>query len=386
MEICNLHKKDKLVALGLMSGTSMDGLDICQVEIIRKGKDLDANMINFASYQYDPKFKNYIEDKLTGQTQDICRANFDISRQWSKMVERFFKENNIDKSVIDVIGSHGQTIWHEHGHSTLQIGEPAVLAEDLEIPVIADFRVNDVAAGGSGAPLVPFIDYLWFNKYSKTFLLLNIGGIANFTIIPENAQSNQDIYALDTGPGNGLIDGAISLATQGKLTYDRDGKWAKAGKIDLELLEDLHNNPYFEKSLPKSTGKEVFGSQFVKSLVEKYGIKTRQDFQNLIATLTRFTAETIFKGYKQFFADQYELDEIVVSGGGARNPLIMQYLKELFEDVEFSSPHKYNLDIDAKESLAFAMLAALRVWEIPANVPNATGADRSVMLGKIIYT
>ena len=363
----------------------MDGLDICQVEIKLKGKNLDARMVNFASYQYGSEFKNYIEDKLTGQTQDICRANFDISRQWSKMVERFLNEYSIDKEDIDLIGSHGQTIWHEPGHSTLQIGEPAVLAEDLRIPVIADFRVNDVAAGGSGAPLVPFIDYLWFKKYKKTFLLLNIGGIANFTIIPEDAKSNHDIYALDTGPGNGLIDAAISFATQGKLTYDLDGEWAKAGEIDHNILEELHSHPYLEKAPPKSTGKEVFGSQFVKALIDKYKINSQDDFQNLIATLTRFTAETIFKGYKKFFADKYTIDEIVVSGGGARNPVIMQHLKELFEDAEFSSPHKYNLNIDAKESLAFAMLAALRIWEIPANVPNATGADRPVLLGKIIY-
>ena len=385
MNICELNKKTELNVIGLMSGTSMDGLDISYARIKQHRESIKTEMLKFSSYEYDPDFKKYIQDKCTGNSRDICRANFEISRKWSEMIEKFIEENQITPEKIDLIGSHGQTIWHAHGHSSLQVGEAAVIAEKFKKPVISDFRVADIAAGGSGAPLVPFIDYLWFKEYDKTFLLLNIGGIANFTIVPAQAKSSGDIYALDTGPGNGLIDAAMEIATDGEQTFDQDGAWARSGDINSEILEQLNNHPYLYKDLPKSTGKEEFGREYVNYLIDKHNINDKQEFQDLIATLTYFTAKTIHESYQKYFADKYTLDEIVVSGGGANNPVIMEYLKNFFKNVDFIEPEAYNHDIDAKESLAFAILAALRVWEIPANVPNATGAERPVLLGKIVY-
>lgn len=385
MNICQLKKKLKLKTIGLMSGTSMDGLDISYITIEKTVNSVKSSMIKYKSYDYEPEFKKYIQNQCTGKSENICRANFDISRKWSDMIDKFIMDNSIDLQEIDLIGSHGQTIWHSHGHSTLQIGEPAVIAERFKKPVISNFRVADVAAGGSGAPLVPFIDYLLFKDYNKDFLLLNIGGIANFTIIPARANSVDDVYALDTGPGNGLIDTAMEIATDGKHSFDKDGKWARSGNIKPVILDELNSHPYLEKDLPKSTGKEEFGKEYTKYLIKKHHVNKKQGFQDLIATLTFFTAKTIYGSYQKYFADKYSLDEIIVSGGGANNPVIMKYLKELFDDVKFSAPESYNLDIDAKESMAFAILAALRVWEIPANVPNVTGATKPVLLGNITY-
>jgi len=383
MNYLELKRKNKLKILGLMSGTSLDGLDICYAEITRNGDSVKSKIIHFESISYSSEFIKYLETLPLANTSEICKANFYIADEWANLIENFITKYQIGE--IDLIGSHGQTIWHEHGQSTLQIGEASVLAHKFGVPCIADFRVMDIAAGGSGAPLVPFIDYLWFKDFGKNFLLLNIGGIANFTIIPKNSKSVEDISALDTGPGNGLIDAAISIATNGNIKYDEDGNWASRGEVNREILTDLIEHDYFAKALPKSTGKEMFGEPYVQSLIQKYKIETEQDFESFIATLTRLTAETIYVGYQKFFAEKCKIDEIIVSGGGVKNSVMMHHLQKLFAEAKFVSTESYHIDPEAKEALAFAILAALRVWEIPSNIPSVTGAKKQVLLGKIIY-
>lgn len=382
MAIGNLAATEKLKIIGLMSGTSFDGLDICYTEVRKNGARIESDVLTFSSCPYSKDFKDYLKNLCYANVTEICEANFKIAHEWSKLIDDFIHENDIKD--IDLIGSHGQTVWHIHGQSSLQIGEASVLAHNFNVPVIADFRVMDIAAGGSGAPLVPFVDYLWFKEYHKNYLLLNIGGIANFTIIPENCRSIDDVFALDTGPGNGLIDAAVSIFTNGNETFDKDAKYGDKGQINGEILSDLMNHEYFSKSLPKSTGKEEFGENFVKNLIQKYQIDCQDDFLNLITTLTRFTAETIHLGYKKYFGDKYSLDEIVIAGGGANNSLLVKYLHELFDTVTFESAEKYNIDAESKEAHAFAILAAMRVWNIPANVPNVTGAEKTVLLGKFV--
>lgn len=385
MNFYNLKNKDKLTVLGLMSGTSLDGLDICLAEIHYKNQKLNSNIIKFEAINYRQSFKQYLSKLPYGSVSLICEANFKIAREWTKLIRQFFKKNNIDPGDIDLIGSHGQTVWHIDGQSTLQIGEASVLSEALAIPCIADFRVMDVAAGGSGAPLVPFVDYLWFNNPEKNTLMLNIGGIANFTIIPANCSSSDEIFALDTGPGNGLIDAAVQIATNGKMDFDKDGIIAAKGKINPPLLNKLLGHPYFGKKLPKSTGKEIFGKNFAEKIIAEENIQTEDEFQDLITTLTYLTAKTIYIGYHDHFSKKFPAPQIVISGGGANNPVIIQYLKEFFTESKFIKAEEFGIDATAKEAHAFAVLAALRVWEVPANLPNVTGAGKPVLLGKIIY-
>ena len=384
MNLYSLQRKKELKVIGLMSGTSLDGLDICYVKVAFINNKLKSEVFAFESIAYSENFKKYLKKIINADVTGICKANFDISREWSVLIERFLKKNNIEKKEIDLIGSHGQTVWHIHGHSTLQLGEASVLTQKFSTPSISDFRVMDIAAGGSGAPLVPFIDYLWFKDYPKTFLLLNIGGIANFTIIPKNSESQEDICALDTGPGNGLIDAAISILSNGDLDFDKDGIWANKGKINSKILKELMEHPYFLQPLPKSTGKEVFGESYVKELIKKYEVGSKVKHVDFIATLTSFTAESIYYGYINNFSKKHIINEIIVTGGGANNPILLNHLKELFSNVNFGKPEDYGINPEAKEAHAFAILAALRIWEIPANVPKVTGAKSSVLLGKII--
>lgn len=365
-----------------MSGTSMDGLDICLADISQNNDEIAIKLIKFSDYGYDPEFKKLLRQVPDGNTETVCRMNFIIASTYVELIRRFFHEHGVTAEEIDLIGSHGQTVWHEHRHSTLQIGEPAVLAEAFNIPVVSDFRVRDVAAGGSGAPLVPFLDYLLFKTFHKNLMILNIGGIANFTFIPANAKTIDAIYALDTGPGNSLIDISAELFSEGKQTFDQDGKIARSGSIRQDILDYLLEHPYIGASMPKSTGREIFGRNTIDDIIYKFALNA-SDYGDLTATVTRFTAESIFINYQQFFANNYSIDEIIVSGGGAENPVIMNHLKTLFADVPMKRSDDYGITGVAKESLAFALLAAATIWEIPGNVPNVTGARRPVVLGKI---
>jgi anhydro-N-acetylmuramic acid kinase len=360
----------------------MDGLDICLVEVKRSGSEIDARIEHYASYLYPIDYRERLLQLPVANTAEICRMNFDITRKYGDFIQRFLDKFQLSSDDFQLIGSHGQTVWHIHRNSTLQIGEASVLAERFNVPVVSDFRVRDVAAGGSGAPLVPFIDYLLFKKYQKNLLVLNIGGIANFTLVPYNAISVDDIHALDTGPGNSLIDIVVQLASKGELTYDKDGEIAKKGQVRRDILEYLLDHSYIKAPLPKSTGREVFGKDLVIEVIRKFNIADN-DYPDLIATVTRFTAESIFLNYRQFFEKQYPLDEIIISGGGADNPVLISYLAELFENVPVNRTDKYGVGSEEKEAFAFAVLAAVSVWGIADNVPKVTGADHPVILGKI---
>ncbi|MGC9364264.1 MAG: anhydro-N-acetylmuramic acid kinase [Fidelibacterota bacterium] len=380
--IWNLHQKTDLNVLGLMSGTSMDGLDICLAKIAKDGNTMTVNEYRFSEYAYPGDVKAWLSRLPEANAETLCRANFTISETYLPLIHRFLKDNEISGKEIDLIGSHGQTIWHVHRHSTLQLGEAAVLAEAFTVPVVSDFRVRDIAAGGSGAPLVPFVDFLLFQKLQKNLMVLNIGGIANFTLIPVRAESAADIYALDTGPGNSLIDLAVRMYTDGRETFDRDGKIARTGRIRRDILAHLMEHPYIRAEMPKSTGREVFGQKMLTEIVQRFMLE-RSDFPDLIMTLTRFTADSIYSNYQQFFANKYPIDEIIVSGGGVENPVLTEHLKADFAGVSMKLSDDYGVGSAAKEALTFALLAAAAIWGIPGNVPNVTGAAHAVVLGKI---
>jgi anhydro-N-acetylmuramic acid kinase len=283
-------------------------------------------------------------------------------------------------SDVDVIGSHGQTAYHidtPAEHATLQIGEAAAIAEMTGCLVVSDFRARDIAAGGTGAPLVPFADFVMFRHPKKIRAMQNIGGIANLTVL---APSIDDVIAFDSGPGNGLIDEAVRLATDGKMHYDKDGELARNGRVDRALLEELLALPYFTQSPPKTTGKEYFGREFVRGLVAE---NPRMRMEDLVATLTALTGESIARAYERFVFPKYGVEEIYVSGGGARNPVVMAHLAQRLAPRPVKTTDELGMPADAKEAAAFAILANQTICGKTSNVPSATGASHPVILGRI---
>jgi anhydro-N-acetylmuramic acid kinase len=271
--------------------------------------------------------------------------------------------------AVELIGCHGQTIYHEGGRHTLQIGEPAVLAERTGAPVVSNFRARDIAAGGQGAPLVPFVDYLLFRHAKRTRVALNIGGIANVTVIPAGAAPEQ-VTAFDTGPGNMAID---ALAREMGLPFDRGGKIAESGRVDRALLQDLLSDSYYRRRGPKSAGREQYGAEFVDRL-KMSGLPIR----DLIATATVLTASAISIGIRSVGPA-----DLIVSGGGAHNGQIMAHLAALLPEMAMATSADYGVDVDGKEAVAFAVLAYETWRRRPSNLPSATGARHAVVLGSI---
>jgi anhydro-N-acetylmuramic acid kinase len=287
---------------------------------------------------------------------------------------------------IGLVGCHGQTIFHEgqpvkflgrRVASTLQIGEAAVLAERTGIPVVNDFRPRDIACGGRGAPLVPLVDYLLYRDRRLGRVALNIGGIANLTAIPAGARAEK-VIAFDTGPGNMVIDQLVSRATEGRQKYDRGGRMARRGRVNRELLDELLDEPYYRAKPPKTAGREQYGKEFVERLVG-----TGLALPGLVATATALTAATVAAGIERFVRPRMKVDELIVSGGGAHNPEIMEHLAGFLPGVAVATSADFGIDVDAKEAIAFAVLA-YQTWRGRAgNLPSATGARRAAVLGKV---
>jgi len=345
---------------GIMSGTSLDGIDVAVI-------DIEGTRINTLAHQTTPYSASTRNRILTASTpQQISRLNFELGELYAKAVAAAGVAN------IELIGCHGQTIYHEGAGktpNTLQIGEAAVIAERLGIPVVSDFRTRDIAAGGQGAPLVPFVDQLLFASKSKNRIALNIGGIANITVLPTSGP----VIAFDTGPGNMVIDQLTARFT--KHRYDRNGAIAAKGRVLRPLLDDLLKDLYFKDKPPKTAGREQYGAAFVDQL-----IATGAPFEDLIATATVFTAATIALGI-----ESYTPDEVIAAGGGIHNRQLMAQLAALLPGIRLTTTAEFGIDPDAKEAIAFAILA-YRTWRRqPGNLPSATGARRSVILGKVTF-
>jgi anhydro-N-acetylmuramic acid kinase len=279
---------------------------------------------------------------------------------------------------VELIGCHGQTIYHEGGRNTLQIGEPAILAERAGAPVVSNFRARDIAAGGQGAPLVPYLDYVLFRHPRRTRIALNIGGIANLTVIPPGAQL-EDLVAFDTGPGNMVIDALAREATAGRQNYDRGGRIAARGTVDRRLLDELLRDPYYRRRPPKSAGREQYGAAFVERMK-----RSGRPIEDLVATATVLTAATIARAViEQTREPRPAPIDLIVSGGGGHNPQIMAHLAGFLPGIGVASSSDYGIDADAKEAIAFAVLAYATWRGRPSNVPSATGARRPVVLGSI---
>jgi len=378
-----IRKKKSRIALGLMSGTSVDGIDAVLAEISGSGLRSGARILAFERYPFEPPMKRRILKLFSARAEEICEMNFIIGELLADAALKLMCRTGTPPGKVDFIGSHGQTLYHLSGHpgrknSTLQIGEGAVNAARTGVVTVCDFRPADISAGGTGAPLVPYADYLLFRKKGKTRALLNLGGIANVTVLPGRLE---EVMAFDTGPANMVIDSLVRLQSRGRMKWDPEGQLAGRGRINEELLGDLMRHPYFQLSPPKSTGRELFGEEFAKDL---WGKNRRLPWEDLLATATFFTAASIYRGFDDFIFPRFRVDEIFVSGGGVHNRTLMGFLEKVFGSIPVAPLNKLGVPGDAKEALAFALLADATLQGLPSNVPGATGARRPAVLGKII--
>lgn len=366
-----------------MSGTSTDGVDAALVEMVGRPGSTRARLLLFQTYPFSPVMRKRILGLPSAQAGEICEMNFLMGEFFAKSAMKLLQQAGFSPRQIDFIGSHGQTIYHIDGergkrNSTLQIGEGAVIAARTGVITVCDFRPADIAAGGTGAPLVPFADFLLFREKGKTRAFVNIGGIANVTLVREKWE---EVVAFDTGPGNMVIDGLMRIKTQGKKQYDEKGRVAARGKIRGELLKKWLGHPYFSRKPPKSTGRETFGEEFVKQI---WSENRRLPFCDLLATATFLTAASIHRSFESFITPRWAVDEVFISGGGRHNLTLMVFLENLFYPIPIEPLNVLGIEGDAKEAMAFALLADAAIQGMAANVPSATGAGRPARLGKII--
>jgi anhydro-N-acetylmuramic acid kinase len=384
-EIINKKKKN---VIGLMSGTSADGVDSALVEIEGYGIDTRIKLIKSATYP----FSENVRDRLFRifppsicSVVDICELNFALGDAFAEATLKVIEDAGLKVSDVDLIGSHGQTICHLPNsdiRSTLQIGEPSVIAFKTGIVTVADFRVADVSAGGHGAPLVPYVDFLLLRDKEKTRAIQNIGGIGNVTVLPAN-DDLEGVIAFDTGPGNMMIDETVRIITNGQYNYDHNGEIASKGVPNSDMLRKLLSHPFIQQTPPKTTGREDFGAHFTRRLVDEARALGISD-TDLVATVTAYTAECIYENYKRFILPIYDVSEVLICGGGVHNQTLMRFLRERLLPINVGIVDDYGLSSDAKEAIAFAVLANETIHGNYGNVQNATGASKRVILGKIV--
>ena len=372
-------------AIGIMSGTSLDGIDIILCDI--KDSELPINIKTLITHTYpmpvDIKAKILKSIALETNVKDITSLNFELGYMFADAVNAFIKANRINKDDITFIASHGQTLYHipkdekDHIRSTLQLGDGSIIANQTGIDTIYNFRVADMAVGGQGAPLVPFADYILFQSDTINRALHNLGGISNLTIL-EKSKSIEDVRAFDTGPANMMIDYAMQVLFN--QSYDEDGLMASQGDVIIDLLDTLMANPYIKQQPPKSTGRELFGDTYTASLLKQYQDYDKKD---IIATLTEFTILTIIDAYQNLV--DIPLDEIICSGGGAHNKYIMKRLEAALYPIKVLKIEDLGFDSKSKEALAFVLLGNQTIKRQTSNIKRATGASQSVILGQICY-
>lgn len=382
--------------LGLMSGTSADGIDVALVKISGRTPSISVRLEGFHTVPYPPQVRASVLKVSNGASTtsaEISQLNFLIGELFARAALGACRRFRLPPNRIALIGSHGQTIYHQ-GHpsrflgtsrvaSTLQIGEPAIIAERSGITTVADFRPADMAAGGQGAPLVPFVDYLLYRDPRRGRVALNIGGIANVTVIPAGARP-EDILAFDTGPGNMVIDSLVRHFTHGRLAFDRGARMALRGETLFELLGKSLRHPYFRMPPPKTAGREQFGETYARKLIA-WGRRRRARPVNLIRTATLFTPLSIADAFHRFILPKTKIHDLIISGGGARNPLLMAQISALLAGIELTPSTHFGIPEDAKEAFAFAILAYESYYGRPSNLPSATGARHPAILGKVIH-
>lgn len=376
------------VFVGLMSGTSLDGISAAVVRFnveretsnVKRKTQFDYELLAFAVSEYNAEQRDRMLAAMQkGTAEEYCRLGFDLGEWLAQAAVAVLAEAGVPRGDVRAIGTHGQTLWHVPLHSTWQIGETAVIAERLGIDVVGDFRVRDVAAGGQGAPLVPIADALLFSA-GHWRALQNIGGIGNVTVVPPGG-ALEGVRAFDTGPGVGVID-AVVKTLRPELRFDNDGALARAGTPVDEVLHELLAHPYFAAPPPKSTGRELFTPAYVAELVKRCrAIRVRCRDEDIVATATALTARSIAEAYGRFMPEP--VTEVLASGGGSKNKFLLESLRELVAPIKVRVFDEVFFDGEAKEAVAFALLAKLFVDGRAGNVPTATGAKGPRILGKL---
>jgi anhydro-N-acetylmuramic acid kinase len=365
--------------IGLMSGTSLDGIDAALVDIKAHESTLHLQLLGFITSPLDAELQEFVRAVLPPHdcsTESLCALNFALGEAFAQAAKTVANACGVSMDDVDLIASHGQTVFHQPQppRSTLQLGEAAIIAERTGCTVVSNFRPRDIAADGQGAPLVPYFDALLFRHETKHRVLLNIGGMANLTYLAPSGE----LIAFDTGPGNVLINEAVRILTNGKKSFDENGTLAAQGTLCTPLLTELSAHPYFSLSPPKSTGREVFNTQMARRCIEKARQHNASD-NDIVATLTQLTACSIAQSIHHFLP---RCDEIFVAGGGAHNVFLMEKLQAEC-DLPLRRTDEIGLLADAKEAIAFAVIGYTTLHGWPANEPSATGATHPVVLGNI---
>lgn len=380
----DLARKDPKRVVGLISGTSADGIDAALVEISGAGLEARVRLIAgltkpFSEADRDELFSMF--NPVTGSVDRLCRFNFRLGALFAEAALEVVARAGLDPAEVDLIGSHGQTVWHipAPNGATLQVGEAAVIAERTGLPVVADFRVADIAAGGHGAPLVPYFDLVVLRHPARTRAVQNIGGIGNVTYLPAGCGPG-DALAFDTGPGNMLIDGVVQLTTGGAVAYDHGGAMAFRGRVQEDWLEELLADPFLRLSPPKTTGREVYGQPFAAALVEQ-ALRRGLGPEDTVATVSALTADSIVRAYREFLIPRSGLDEVVLGGGGSYNDFLRGRIASGL-GLPVHRCEDLGIDGKLKEAMAFALLASDAVAGLATNVPTATGATGPRVLGK----
>jgi anhydro-N-acetylmuramic acid kinase len=381
--------------IGMMSGTSADGIDVALARLSGAPPSISAKLERHHHVSFPAGVREAILRLANGApttTEEISRLNFVLGEEFARAALAACRRWRIPLAKIDLIGSHGQTIFHQgvasrYGTtrrvaSTLQIGEPSIIAERTGITTIADFRPADMAAGGQGAPLVPFVDYLLYRHGKRGRVALNIGGIANVTVIPAAARP-QDVFAFDTGPGNMIVDALVESFTRGRQRYDRDARMALRGKMIPALLEKMMREPYLQKAPPKTAGREQFGHDYAEAILS-WGRRHRARSEDLVRTATLATSLSIADAFRRFIFPRARVDELIVAGGGARNPLMIAQLAAGLPGIKLVPADRLGVRAEAKEAFAFAVLAYEAYHGRANSLPSATGARHAAVLGKLV--
>lgn len=377
-----------MLVAGIMSGTSVDGIDVALVELSGEAASLRCRLVAYHEIPFPDEVRDEVlavSDAVVA-TSRISQLDFLLGQLFGQAVIEACDRSELAASQLDLVGSHGQTIYHQgerepwHGFdvaSTLQIGESACIARACGVPVVSDFRPSDIAAGGIGAPLVPYVDYLLFKSDLTSRVVLNIGGIANLSALPAGRGAGA-VVAFDTGPGNMVMDQLIAHFTDGEQRYDCDGRMALSGRADEAFVDELLADPWYALPAPKSTGRERYGKRFAKRILDR-GLSPA----DAMASAARLTARSILLGLERWVRPVMSVEQLLVSGGGWRNPAIMAPLKDSLAETRVGPTDDLGVPAGAKEAVAFAVLAYESYHGRPGNVPSATGADRPVVLGKI---
>lgn len=390
-----LEGKQRRLVVGMMSGTSVDGVDAALVEISGDDDRPAVKLLAFENKPYPASVRPKIFDLFRPETATVDKVgymNFLLGELYAQSALSVIRKAGVRPEEVDAIGSHGQTIWHEPQprqddgfpvRYTVQIGEGSVIAQRTGIPTVSDFRVADMAEGGQGAPLVPFSEYLLYRRSDATILLQNIGGIGNMTVLPAGAPP-EEVFAFDTGPGNMIIDAVVSALTGGAETYDAGGAQGARGRVCRELLELLQQDAYYTQPLPKTTGRERFGVQYTRKILDWQKAHGLSD-DDLVATVTDLTAWSIADAYERYVLPRYQASQLIAGGGGSYNKTLMDFLAKRLAPygIAVGTQEDLGLNSDAKEAVAFALLADRCVRGMPNTLPSVTGARRQVIMGKI---